>query len=174
MSVIVGALSGDCVKDGGRAASGRSRQMACGALAAYNAAMKTALVLRAVRLRFAWLLAIGACVAWSPQILWAQTGAATARTPGGVKLEPAPADSGGAGNTSTTSSDRSIERIRTEDAGSRIDELRVGGETQQITVQPKLPVPSYEVRPAGSARGNPPASGNSDTNGSRVWNLFKF
>ena len=70
--------------------------------------------------------------------------------------------------------DQTIQRIRTEDAGSRIDELRVGGETQQITVQPKTTVPSYEVRPAEGARGNAPAAGNNDTNGSRVWNIFKF
>ena len=70
--------------------------------------------------------------------------------------------------------ERSIERIRTEDAGSRIDELRVGGETQQIIVQPKTAVPPYEVKPAEGARGTAPSTGNSDTNGSRVWNLFKF
>ena len=70
--------------------------------------------------------------------------------------------------------ERSIERIRTEDAGSRIDELRVGGETQQITVQPKTAVPAYEVKPAEGARGTAPATGNSDTNGSRVWNIFRF
>ncbi|MBC5766820.1 hypothetical protein [Ramlibacter albus] len=40
-----------------------------------------------------------------------------------------------------------IERIRHEDAGSRIDELRVGGETQQITVTTKSRLPAYEVRP---------------------------
>ena len=71
-------------------------------------------------------------------------------------------------------SERSIERIRTEDAGSRIDELRVGGETQQIIVQPKTAVPAYEVKPAAGARGTAPSSGNGDTNGSRVWNFFKF
>jgi hypothetical protein len=70
--------------------------------------------------------------------------------------------------------DRAIERIRTEDGGSRIDELRVGGETQQITIQPKTSAPAYEVKPAEGARGKAPAAGNSDTNGSRVWNFLKF
>jgi hypothetical protein len=70
--------------------------------------------------------------------------------------------------------DRAIERIHTEDAGSRIDELRVGGETQQITIQPKTSAPAYEVKPAEGARGKAPAAGNSDTNGSRVWNFLKF
>jgi hypothetical protein len=70
--------------------------------------------------------------------------------------------------------ERTTERIRTEDAGSRIDELRVGGETQQITVQPKTDVPAYEVNPAEGARGSAPSNRNNDTNGSRVWNLFRF
>jgi hypothetical protein len=70
--------------------------------------------------------------------------------------------------------DPTIERIRTEDAGSRIDELRVGGETKQISVQPKTAVPAYEVKPAEGARGTPPPATSNDTNGSRVWNFFKF
>ncbi|MGB6116083.1 MAG: hypothetical protein WBF97_13480, partial [Comamonas sp.] len=54
-----------------------------------------------------------------------------------------------------------IERIVVEDAGSRVDELRVGGETKSITVQPKVggDVPSYQVRPS---------------DGARVWNLGRF
>jgi hypothetical protein len=70
--------------------------------------------------------------------------------------------------------DQKIQRIRTEDAGTRIDELRVGGETQQITVQPKTGGAAYEVKPAEGARGAAPAAANSDTNGSRVWNVLKF
>ena len=70
--------------------------------------------------------------------------------------------------------DKKIERIRTEDAGARIDELRVGGETQQITVQPKTGGMVYEVKPAEGARGAAPAAASSDTNGPRVWNVLKF
>ena len=72
--------------------------------------------------------------------------------------------------------DRAIQRIRTEDAGSRIDEVRVGGETQSITVQPKTgtSLPAYEVRPIEGTRGGAPSPSNSDTNGSRVWNVLKF
>ena len=70
--------------------------------------------------------------------------------------------------------DRKIERIRTEDAGTRIDELRVGGETQQITVQPKTGGAAYEVKPPEGARGTAPAAASSDTNGARVWNVLKF
>lgn len=71
-------------------------------------------------------------------------------------------------------SDKKIQRIRTEDAGTRIDELRVGGETEKITVQPKTGGPAYEVKPAEGARGTAPANTNTDTNGSRVWNVLKF
>jgi hypothetical protein len=70
--------------------------------------------------------------------------------------------------------DKKIERILTEDAGTRIDELRVGGETQQITVQPKTGGAPYEVKPAEGARGTAPAATSNDTNGSRVWNVLKF
>ena len=40
-----------------------------------------------------------------------------------------------------------IERLHVEDAGASIDELRVGGETQSITVKPKGGMPSYQVAP---------------------------
>jgi len=72
--------------------------------------------------------------------------------------------------------DPSIQRIRIEDAGSRIDELRVGGETQSITVQPKTGnnMPAYEIKPSDTARGAAPSITKSDTTGSRVWNVLKF
>lgn len=40
------------------------------------------------------------------------------------------------------------ERLSHEDAGSRIDELRVGGQTRRISVQTPTAVPAYEVTPA--------------------------
>ena len=72
--------------------------------------------------------------------------------------------------------DKAIQRIRTEDAGTRIDEVRVGGETQSITVQPKtgFNTPAYEVKPSDSTKGNTPSQSSGDTNGSRVWNVLKF
>ena len=64
-------------------------------------------------------------------------------------------------------SNQTIERIRTEDGGSRIDELRVGGQTQSIVVQPKLDMPAYEVRPTDMR-------GGSGQGGARVWNFLRF
>ena len=115
---------------------------------AYNAGMKTALRLLFVAALAALPLA-----------------AAVAQT-------PAPAES--AIREKPARPDKKIERIRTEDAGTRIDELRVGGETQQITVQPKTGGAAYEVKPPEGARGTAPAATSNDTNGSRVWNVLKF
>jgi hypothetical protein len=75
-----------------------------------------------------------------------------------------------------THSDQAIERIRIEDAGSRVDEVRVGGETQSITVQPKTGsnFPAYEVMPSSTAKGSAPSPFGGETNGQRVWNVLKF
>ncbi len=88
--------------------------------------------------------------------IWAQAPANAQGTtrPSEPALEP------GRGN-------QTIERIRTEDAGSRIDELRVGGQTQSIVVQPKGDMPAYEVRPMDVRPG-------SGQGGARVWNFLRF
>lgn len=45
-----------------------------------------------------------------------------------------------------------VEHLLVEDAGARIDEVRVGGETQSITVQPKVGMPAYQVAPKTGER----------------------
>ena len=45
-----------------------------------------------------------------------------------------------------------IERIHVEGGTSSIDEVRVGGETRSITVQPKGGLPAYDVQPATGTR----------------------
>lgn len=45
-----------------------------------------------------------------------------------------------------------VEHLLVEDAGARIDEVRVGGETQSITVQPKNNMPAYQVAPKTGER----------------------
>jgi len=70
-----------------------------------------------------------------------------------------------------------IERIRHEDAGSRIDEVRVGGQTQSITVQPKVEgMPAYEIQPSSMIRGRPrdAREGMDNTGGQRFWNVLRF
>jgi hypothetical protein len=68
-----------------------------------------------------------------------------------------------------------VERITHEDALSRIDELRVGGQTQRIDVQPKNGAPTYQIQPS---QGQPSAldsatqpSGNA---GRSSWRILSF
>jgi hypothetical protein len=68
-----------------------------------------------------------------------------------------------------------IERIHVEDSGNSIDEVRVGGQTQSVRVQPKAGVPAYEVPPTDSARSGPPNTRDGfASRKQRVWNLFDF
>ena len=80
------------------------------------------------------------------------------------------------GTTTTTviHDSRRIERITVEDAGSRVDELREGGETRKITVQPKAQVPAYDVRPPDSGAGSRSRDGGSGNAGERSWKLLNF
>ena len=79
-------------------------------------------------------------------------------------------------NPVSTRPEPTIQRIRVEDAGSRIDELRVGGETQSITVQPKVNMPAYEVLPSEGTKsgGIAPSTSGAGSAGKRVWNVLKF
>jgi hypothetical protein len=69
-----------------------------------------------------------------------------------------------------------IEHLTTEDRDNRIDEIRVGGQTQSIKVQPKNSVmPGYEIQPNDMARSRP-ADGRDGfaERRPRVWNVFGF
>ena len=57
-----------------------------------------------------------------------------------------------------------IERIRVEGEATTVDEIRYGGQTQRITVQPRGEAPGYEVQPASPTKHG----------GQRVWTLMKF
>lgn len=73
--------------------------------------------------------------------------------------------------------ERRIERIHHEDKATSIEELRVGGETQTITVTPKGGMPAYEVRPQASSQGvarTDRGAGSSGTGGTRVWKILDF
>ena len=69
-----------------------------------------------------------------------------------------------------------VERIRIEDSGVVVDEVRYAGQTQSIVVQPKADVPEYEIQPTDLARSRPAdhRDGMGNATGQRVWNLFKF
>ncbi len=68
--------------------------------------------------------------------------------------------------------EQKIERIRHEDASTRIDELRVGGESKSITVSPKGDAPAYQVPPESNNRN--PASTDRERSGSGGWNILKY
>ncbi len=68
-----------------------------------------------------------------------------------------------------------IERIVVEDNANRIEEVRVGGQTQSITVKPKGDLPAYEIQPGDNARTRPADSREGFSGRSqRVWNVFNF
>lgn len=68
-----------------------------------------------------------------------------------------------------------IEHIRVEDDANRIEEVRVGGQTQSVTVQPKSGAPAYEMPPDDGARSRPGDSreGFSERK-QRRWNVLGF
>lgn len=67
-----------------------------------------------------------------------------------------------------------VERIEVRDKGATIHELRVGGQTQSITVQPNAPVPSYNVQPADALGEAPARDRGPGATGPRTWKLFGF
>ena len=81
---------------------------------------------------------------------WAQTGTPPAKPPAVVGAAP---------SQPASSANQLIERIHVEGGTSSIDEVRVGGETRSITVQPKGGLPAYDVQP---------------TTGTRAWKVLGF
>ncbi|MFY7904711.1 MAG: hypothetical protein ACOVO0_01120 [Burkholderiaceae bacterium] len=77
-----------------------------------------------------------------------------------------------------TAPDLRVERITHEDAGSRVDEVRVGGVTRQIDVQTKSGLPGYQIQPSATAQGSAtPAgerTGSQGSSGRASWRLFNF
>ena len=102
----------------------------------------------------------------------AAAAAASAQAPAPA-ASPAAAASGAAVTRDELQLDRRtqrVEHIRTEDAGSRVDEMRAGGETKSITVQPKANVPPYSVQPADPTNMSHGEAG-PGAPGRRVWKV---
>lgn len=77
-----------------------------------------------------------------------------------------------AGTPATRTPEPAVERQVSEDDNVRIEELKVRGQTQNITVHTKRPgVKPYQVIPSSGAR-DPSQAG--DSAGQRVWNVLKF
>ena len=97
---------------------------------------------------------------------WAQQPAASSPAP---QAEAAPA-----GQPANDKHNQKAEYIHVEDAGSRIDEVRIGGQTQSIHVQPKVGnMPAYEVKSTDGARSRPDGFGDTQSK-KRVWNIGNF
>ena len=67
------------------------------------------------------------------------------------------------------------EHLHVEDAGSRVDEVRIGGQTQSITVQPKAGnMPAYEVTPSDGVRNRSQGFNEGTNKNPRVWKFGSF
>lgn len=76
-------------------------------------------------------------------------------------------------STSQSAGDRHnqrIERIHFADHNAQVDELRVGGQTQSISVRPQNRLPAYEVAPADAGRSRHAGDGQ----GRRTWKALQF
>lgn len=88
---------------------------------------------------FVWLLPL--CLLLGSAALAQTTGRAP--TPQAASSSPAPAK---------RDVEQATQRIVIEDASTRIDEVRVGGETKSIDVHPKNGMPAYQVAPSTGER----------------------
>ena len=67
-----------------------------------------------------------------------------------------------------------VERLHAEDQAVSVDELRVRGVTQRITVTPKNGV-AYDIVPLDASRDPTSRSGpGAGSVGRRIWNIFQF
>jgi len=83
---------------------------------------------------------------------------------------PAPAD-----DTPGRASEPNVRRTVIDDGRARIEELRVRGQLQKVTVAPRGNVPGYEVLLGDGAHavGEDPGTSRGSA-GKRVWNVLRF
>ena len=97
---------------------------------------------------------------------------------------PAPARAASASPSSSTieevelgrAGEPNVRRTVIDDSRARIEELRVRGQLQKVTVAPKGGAPGYEVLVGGEgehATGVDPGTSRGST-GKRVWNVLRF
>jgi hypothetical protein len=121
---------------------------------AYNPAMRAHLFLPIVLL--SWTAVLAQQPAASPAPAAAQALGATAPPP-------------------VASRERAVQRIHLDDGLNQIDELRYGGETQNLTVTPRSGARPYQIVPSDGARNFPGALGSAaGARGQRVWDVLDF
>jgi hypothetical protein len=70
--------------------------------------------------------------------------------------------------------EQKIERLHVQDEGTSIDEVRYGGQTQSITVQPRG-AKEYDVAPLDGPRRRASERDGGDANGgARTWKMLGF
>jgi hypothetical protein len=94
--------------------------------------------------------------------------AASAQAQSPKDAQPEPAD-----GESKQRNER-IERISHEDGLSRVDELRVNGQTRRIDVTPKNGAPAYEIAPAPGGANLSEGSTPAGNTGKSSWRIFSF
>jgi hypothetical protein len=69
-----------------------------------------------------------------------------------------------------------VEKLRVEDKSVTIDEVRYGGQSQSVSVQPKGDAPAYEIQSENLSRSRPAErrEGLGGATGQRVWNVMNF
>ena len=74
---------------------------------------------------------------------------------------------------SPAAGDGAVQRLVSEDDHVRIDELRVRGQTQRLSVQNKdSAAPGYDILTPGAGRD--PSREHRDATGQRVWTVLSF
>jgi hypothetical protein len=106
---------------------------------------------------------------------WAQTAPASAATSAAPVAHARPSivvDS----DEQVERSEPNVRHILVEDQGSKIEELRVRGQTQHIIVTPKVgTTKSYEILVAPGGRDMTDGTGGPrNTTGKRVWSVLNF
>ncbi|MBC7484328.1 MAG: hypothetical protein H7337_21025 [Rhizobacter sp.] len=78
--------------------------------------------------------------------------------------------------STTERGEPNVKRTVTEDGGARIDELRVRGQTERVTVTPKLGFRKpYEIITGNAGRDTFDGTGGARSAvGKRVWNVLDF
>lgn len=90
--------------------------------------------------------------------------------------EPVSPPAASAALTRADPAEPDVQRTHVEDQGSRIDELRVRGQTQRVVVTPKAPGSKpYEIIMGNAGRAVPDGTGGANSAvGKRVWNVLSF
>jgi len=109
--------------------------------------------------------------------------AADATSPAAAGAASAPTQAGAATSSSTTieeievgrAGEPNVRRTVIDDGRARIEELRVRGQLQKVTVAPKGGAPGYEILLGDGTHtmGDDPGTSRGSA-GKRVWNVLKF